>query len=209
MSPIGSRGEAVGSRGEAPQTSRGGGPRQNLTAQAGNRRASVCDCRRSRAQAPLTGTFSPACNSDPTSSSLQLWSLLQFPVATAVAPTSEVEAWVLAGTVATPSRPLVGTAWVQVWEALALPPVAAGAQWAVAPASSLSPARHPAGRVTSTEEVSRQSPLPLLRSLSYIYNRMSGPLSRILFIVAASPAARDPGIPAEPIHWPMAASRQP
>lgn len=82
-----------------------------------------------------------------------------------VAPTLEVEAWVLVGTVATPSRPVVGTAWAQVWEALALPPVAAGAQWAVAPASSLSPAHHPAGRVTSTEVASQQSPLPLLQSL--------------------------------------------
>lgn len=77
--------------------------RQDLTAQAGNRRASICDYRSSRAQVLMTGTFSPACNSDAVSSSPQLWSLLRFPVAMVVVPTLEEEAWVLVGTVATPS----------------------------------------------------------------------------------------------------------
>lgn len=201
MFPIGSRREAVGRRGEEPQSSRGGG-RISQHKQELGRPASVCDHRRSRTQAP---SFSPACNSDPVSSSPQLWSLLRFPVAMAVVPTLEVEAWVLVGTVATPSRPVVGTAWAQVWEALALPPPAAGAQWAVAPASSLSPAHHPE-RVTSTEVASRQSPLPLLRCLFTLITGCLGPISHILFTIAPFPAARDPGILAKPIPWPMAAS---
>lgn len=139
----------------------------------------------------MTGTFSPACNSDPVSSSPQLWSLLRFPVAMVVVPTLEEEAWVLVGTVATPSRPVVDTAWAQVSEVLVLPPVAAGDQWEVAPASSLSPAHHPAGKVTSTEVASWQSPLPLPRSL---FTLITGCLGPSFISSSQQPHLRLPGI---------------
>lgn len=71
----------------------------------------------------------------------------------AVAATLEVEASVLVETPATPSPPVGVTAWAgaPAWEAPASPPLAAGAQRAVAPASSLFPPRHPAGGTTGTE----------------------------------------------------------
>lgn len=157
-------------RKKTAQTSRGGGLRQHLTKQAGD----ICEIthlghRHSIAQALTSGAFSPACNSDSVPSSPQLWSLQQSPMATVLAAILEVEAWVLVGTVATPSPPAVGTAWAraQVWEALVSPPVAAGARWAVAPASSSFPPHHAAGKVTSTKAASLRSPLPYREASSH------------------------------------------
>lgn len=127
------------------------------------------------AQALTSGAFSPACHSDSVPSSPQLWSLQQFPVATVLAAVLEVEAWVLVGTVAIPSPPAVGTAWVQVWEALVSPLVAAGAQWAVALASSSFPPHHPAGKITSTKAAILWSPLPLPQSLLALLTGCLGP----------------------------------
>lgn len=166
---------------------------------------SVCENTRlhCRHSALTSGAVCPACSSDPVSSSPQPWSHRPFPAATVVAATLEVEAWVLAGAVATPSPPAVGTAWVQVWEALASPPVAAGARRAVAPASSLFLPRRPAGRVTSTEVAGLQPPFAAALKPPCTCNWMPGPFPRIPF-TGAPCTAGDPGILAKPIPWPMA-----
>lgn len=81
----------------------------------------------------------------------QLWLPPPFPVATEVAAALEVEAWVLVGAAATPSPPVVGTAWVQASGAPASVLAATGALGAVAPVSNLSPLRPPVGRAISTK----------------------------------------------------------